>query len=106
MSPGLDELESRKAEVVRLCRRFNVRRLWVFGSAVKGTWKPGTSDFDLSVEFGPRPPGMRAIEQFFGHQRELEALLGRKVDIVEWSAAKNPFFRREVERHRKELYAA
>lgn len=106
MSDGLAELHFRSQAIEALCAHYNVVHLWVFGSAVKGTWDSGKSDFDFAVEFGARPKNMRAIEQFFGFQRDLESLLGRKVDIVEWNAAKNPFFRRDVERTRKELYAA
>jgi len=64
------------------------------------------SDLDFATEFGALPQGMSPIEQFFGLQRELEALFERKADMVEWTAALNPFFRREVERTRLELYAA
>jgi len=37
---------------------------------------------------------------------DLEAFLGRKVDVVDWNAAINPFFRRHAERSARELYAA
>jgi uncharacterized protein len=86
-------------------REFGVRRLWVFGSAAKDQLRQD-SDLDFALEFRHLPEGMGPLEQFFGLQRRLEALFERSVDLVEWSAAKNPFFRREVERTRRELYAA
>ncbi|KAA0239948.1 MAG: DNA polymerase III subunit beta [Armatimonadetes bacterium] len=94
------------AEIGAACRRFGVRRLWLFGSAVKGGWDPSSSDFDFMVDFGPRPLGMSALEQFFGLQRELEAVLDRRVDLVEFPAERNAFFERDFERHKAELYAA
>jgi predicted nucleotidyltransferase len=39
-------------------------------------------------------------------QNELAAIFGRKVDLVEFSAVRNPFRRREIERTRQVLFAA
>lgn len=101
----IESLEARLPEQEALCREFGVSRLWVFGSAAKDKLRED-SDLDFALEFGRAPDGMGPLEQFFGLQRRLEVLFGRPVDLVEWSAAKNPFFRREVERSRRELYAA
>lgn len=90
-------------QLVPICHEFGVKRLWLFGSAASGTMN-ADSDVDFALEFGPS--ALSPLEQFFGLQRRLEALIGRKVDLVEWSAVKNPFFRREVERTRREVYAA
>ncbi|MFI5385719.1 MAG: nucleotidyltransferase family protein [Fimbriimonadales bacterium] len=100
-----ESLQARLPELESLCREFGVRRLWVFGSAAKDQLRED-SDLDFALEFEHAPDGMGPLEQFFGLQRRLEELLGRTVDLVEWSGARNPFFRREVERTRRELYAA
>src|SRR4051794_32889922 len=50
-----------KARVAALCRRFNVRRLDLFGSAATGRFDPGHSDLDLLVEFEPMSPGAYAL---------------------------------------------
>ena len=43
-------------EIEALCRRFGVRRLVVFGSAVDGTFRAGLSDVDFLVELDPPDP--------------------------------------------------
>lgn len=49
---------------------------------------------------------MNAFDRYMGFVLDLEALLGRNVDVVDWNAAKNPFFKRHADRLAKELYAA
>lgn len=61
------------------CRENGIRRLSVFGSALRGDFRPD-SDIDFLVEFDPdRIPGLFGIARM---ERELSALLGgRKVDL-------------------------
>jgi predicted nucleotidyltransferase len=46
-----------RAELERLCRRYRVSRLELFGSAAAGRQKRGESDLDFLVEFDPLAPG-------------------------------------------------
>ncbi|MGH9816039.1 MAG: nucleotidyltransferase family protein [Candidatus Acidiferrales bacterium] len=96
--------EQRRTELEALCRRYNVRRLDVFGSAAASKQRPGQSDLDLLVEFGPFPPGAYA-DAYFGLMESLEALYGRPVDLVVASAIRNPYFLQAVERTKVLLYA-
>ncbi len=95
----------RPGELARICSARRVRRLLLFGSAVRGGFDPARSDVDLLVEFEPMPPG-RHTDAFFGLQEDLERLFGRVVDLVEDEAVRNPYFRESVERSHVELYAA
>jgi predicted nucleotidyltransferase len=99
------ELEQRQAELETLCRRYGVRRLELFGSAATGQARPGESDLDFLVEFGPLPPGGYA-DAYFGLLESLEELFGKKVDLVVPSAVRNPYFLKAIEETRTLLYAA
>lgn len=61
------------------CRYRGIRRLAVFGSALRSDFRPA-SDIDVLVEFEPGcTPGLLGIARM---ERELSALLdGRKVDL-------------------------
>ncbi|MDQ3480300.1 MAG: nucleotidyltransferase domain-containing protein, partial [Actinomycetota bacterium] len=48
-------LEDKRAQIEELCRHFRVRRLDVFGSAIRDDFDPGRSDVDFLVEFEPDP---------------------------------------------------
>jgi predicted nucleotidyltransferase len=83
------------------CRQHGVRRLALFGSALRDDFRPD-SDLDLLVEFEPgRTPGLA----FFGMQDELSALLGRPVDL-NTPASLSPLFRDAVLESAKVLYDA
>ena len=91
------------AALPELCRRYQVQELDVFGSAVTGQFDPARSDFDLLVTFDDALPGSR-FKRYFGLLQELEALLGRHVDLVEAKCIRDPFFRKQVESERTRLF--
>jgi predicted nucleotidyltransferase len=68
-----------KEAIAAFCRERGIRRLAVFGSALRPDFRP-ESDIDLLVEFEPdRIPGLFGIARM---ERDLSALLGgRKVDL-------------------------
>ena len=84
-----------------LCRRRGIRRLALFGSALRGDLRPA-SDVDLLVEF---QPGHAIGLAFFDIQDELTALIGRTVDL-NTPAWLSPAFRDEVVREAETLYEA
>jgi predicted nucleotidyltransferase len=87
-----------------LCQRYGVRRLELFGSATRGDFNPDTSDYDFFVDFGDQPVA-GSFKRYMGLKFDLEALLGRPVDLVERDAVTNPYFLRATA-DRREVYAA
>ena len=66
-----------RAQLAAFCRRNGVRRLAVFGSALRDDFAPH-SDIDVLVEFeAGRTPGLA----FFSMQDELSRLFNRVVDL-------------------------
>jgi predicted nucleotidyltransferase len=98
-------IENRRSELVGLCGRYGVRRLALFGSALRDDFDPGRSDLDLLVEFSPMSPQGHA-EAYFGLLEDLESLFGRHVDLLELGAVRNPYLRQEIEEQQETLYAA
>ena len=98
-------IQDNRAAVEALCSKHHVARLELFGSAADGTFHEKSSDLDFLVEFrAGHPNGL--FHQFFDFQADLETLLGRKVDLVERSAMKNPYFIKAVNKTKDLLYAA
>jgi hypothetical protein len=99
-------VEDKMAEINKLCAKYNVLRLEVFGSAATGEeFDPERSDFDFLVEFH-RTETINAADQYFGLLEELEGVFHRHVDLVESKAMRNPYFIKGVNETRKLLYAA
>jgi len=100
MTFEIDQLRPRIAE---LCRRYRVRRLEAFGSVTRPDFDSTTSDVDLIVEFADTGPD-GAADRYFGLHDALEAILGRRVDLVVRGAVQNPYFLEAVDRERLSLY--
>src|SRR5947209_19460236 len=66
-------------ELACFCRRYQVRELALFGSMLHQEARPD-SDVDLLVSF--QPAARVTFLTLARMQRELEALLGREVDLV------------------------
>jgi hypothetical protein len=98
-------LEGHRPELVELCRKYRVRRLEVFGSAARGDFNEHSSDVDLLVESDDMPHADRA-DAYLGFLMAVEALLRRRVDLVELGAVRNPYLRRGIEESRELVYAA
>ena len=73
------QLSIPKTELADFCQAHGIRRLAIFGSALRADFGP-ESDVDVLVEFAPdRAPGLLSIA---GMEIELSALFGgRKVDL-------------------------
>ena len=77
--PVAGSLDLATPEVADFCRRWKVRELAVFGSALRADFGPD-SDVDLLVTFEP-DANWGLLEQTT-MESELAALLGRRVDLV------------------------
>ena len=66
--------------IAGLCRRYRVRELSVFGSAVRDELRPD-SDIDVLVSFDPA--ARIGMFEYSGLMLDLCELLHRKVDLVE-----------------------
>jgi len=76
MSPDLHNIS--EGVLAEFCRRNRILRLSLFGSVLRGEGRPD-SDLDLLVEFEEgHEPGLLRLA---GMERELSAVVGRKVDL-------------------------
>lgn len=90
-------------ELEALCRKWQVRELSLFGSALRGDFSP-ESDVDVLVSFDPGAPW--DLWDLIEMQGDLERLFGRPVDLVEREGLRNPWRREEILRTKRVLYAA
>ena len=96
------EVEVDSATLSDLCRRYHVRELSLFGSAVRGELRPD-SDIDLLVEFLPN--AHVGLVEHAGLMLDLQRLIGRKVDLVSRRALK-PRIQSSVLADSRLVYAA
>ena len=96
------DLEAVQSELNAICREFDLQQLDLIGSAVRDDFSP-ESDIDVLVTFQGDD---NLVYRFFGLKDRLEQLFGRKVDVIEERAIRNPYFKGAVNQDRKQIYAA
>jgi len=90
-----------KEKIAEFCKRNHIRKLSLFGSALRGDFRPG-SDIDVLVEFETgHVPGLN----FFTMEIELSQLLGQKVDL-NTPQFLSRYFRDQVLAESEALYVA
>ena len=91
-------------EIRRLCERYSVVKLELFGSATGPEFDTEKSDFDFIATFADKRPGSRFGFRFLDFEEQLSALVGRPVDVISDQPLRNPFFGRTVNDSRKTIY--
>ncbi len=89
--------------ISEFCRRWRIKELAIFGSALGDDFRPD-SDVDVLVVFQDD-----AKLDLFDHitaEEELKQIFGREVDLVEKKAIRNPFRRHHILSHYEVIYAA
>ena len=105
LNRGLADFASSQNQVAELCRRHNVRRLEIFGSAISRNFDATTSDIDFIVEFGPFPAGGYS-EHYFALLEGLEQLFNPPIALLVGRAIRNPFLLEHINHSRELMYAA
>jgi predicted nucleotidyltransferase len=90
-------------ELGSLCRRWQVRELSIFGSALRGDFAP-TSDVDVLVSFAADAPW--SLWDLTRMRDELTELFGRPIDLVEREGLRNPFRKQRILSTRQVVYVA
>lgn len=73
----MSEIEVDRAAIADFCEKYHIRKLSLFGSALRGELRPD-SDIDLLVEFEEgHVPGFA----FVSIEDELSVILGTKADL-------------------------
>lgn len=96
--------EIKTNELEQACNDYQVKSLYVFGSAVTGNFSE-SSDLDFLVEFH-RSGYKGAFDQYMGFKGRLEEIYGRPVDLVTLKEFRNPVFQQQVDESKTLVYAA
>ena len=99
-------IAERMGEIRDLCEKYRVKRLTLFGSAVKGTFDPKTSDVDFVVEFEWDPDPLERGRLWLELWDELKDLFGRNVDLLVNTTIRNPYLAQAIDAAHVDLYAA
>lgn len=95
-------LENNISQIVALCRKHKVSKLFAFGSILTNRFND-ESDVDLLVSFN-KSEVTDYFDNYFDFKYSLEDLLGRTVDLLEEQTVKNPYLKRNVDATKALIY--
>ncbi len=95
----------RSKEIADLCRKHQVQRLDLFGSAATGHFDPNSSNLDFPVIFRPEASAMYVglCDLLYTN---LHCILNRPIDPAIETDFNNPYFRDAANESRTPVYVA
>jgi uncharacterized protein len=99
-------VEVPREKIAEFCRKWRVSELALFGSVLRDDFRPD-SDVDVLLTFAP-DAGISLFD-YVDIEEDLEAIFGRKVDVVNRRAVEkspNRFRKRSILRSARTVYAA
>ena len=100
----IDLIRQHRLVLSDICRKYDVKRLDLIGSAARGDFAEERSDLDFLVEFEDGA-WQGSPRQYFGLLHALEDLFQRHIDLIERSAVESPLFLEVAEKDRELVYA-
>lgn len=98
-------IEQYKTEIATLCRKYNVKELYAFGSVLDESRFTNESDVDLLVDFNEIEL-LKYADNYFEFADSLEELFKRKVDLLTIRSLRNKYFIEAVDKEKEVVYAA
>ena len=95
--------EEKLPEVKRLLKEHHVKRAYVFGSVVNGTFTD-KSDIDLLVTFDYEPDPLVSGENWWELFFKLEDLFNRKIDLLTEEQLRNPYLIVSINENKTLIY--
>jgi predicted nucleotidyltransferase len=101
--PVAERIPVSQEQIETFCRKWNIRQFALFGSVLREDFRR-ESDVDVLVVFAP--DARFTLFDFVAMQEELSVMFGRKVDLVEKAAVKNPFVRHHIRNNHQIVFNA
>lgn len=100
-----DIIENNRHKLIELCRNYDVKTMYVFGSASTKDFREN-SDIDILISFKPDISIEKYTDNYFELHYKLETLFNRKVDLITENSLYNPYLKETIEETKQLLYAA
>jgi predicted nucleotidyltransferase len=95
-------IDSYISKITTLCKRYKVRKLFVFGSVLTDRFNE-QSDIDFVVDFDKDKVDDYFLN-YFDFKYSLEDIFGRKVDLLENQTITNPYLKKNIDATKALIY--
>ena len=86
-----NQLINKKEQIIDLCKVYQVKRLYLFGSLASDKMND-ESDIDFLISFDENLEVSDYSNNYFTIHEKLESLLNEKIDLITESSLQNPYF--------------
>jgi predicted nucleotidyltransferase len=93
-------------QLVELCKKYRVVRMYLFGSAARDDFDEKTSDVDFLIAFSDKLTIEEYGDNYFELLWALDDLFGREVDLMTERQLKNPYLIMSIDEDKKKIYEA
>ncbi|MBK8515234.1 MAG: nucleotidyltransferase domain-containing protein [Saprospiraceae bacterium] len=91
-----DSIRYKITDFILLCKTYNVRNLYAFGSSINDRFNEDSSDIDLIIEIDNDDPIERG-ESLMNIWDKFEQFFQRKVDLLTSTSIKNPVLKKNID---------
>ena len=98
----MDLLERNIGTLMKLCVKYNVLKLYIFGSVLSDKFHED-SDIDFLVTFD-KVDLEEYADNYFDFKFSLADLFNREIDLLEEKAIKNPYLKQSIDNTKELLY--
>lgn len=84
------EFNKIKAKILRVLKKYGIKKAGIFGSYARGEQKRN-SDVDILIQ----PPKKMSLLDFVGVKLDLEDVVGQKIDLLSYNGI-HPMLRRQI----------
>ena len=96
------QIDKNIKRVKTLCRKHNVEKLYLFGSATNESFTD-KSDIDFLVRFEKKDLN-KYFENYISFKEKLAKLFKREIDLVEEQTLKNPILINSINKNKELIY--
>lgn len=99
----MEWIENKLPQIFVLCKKHKVSKLYAFGSVLTPRFND-QSDIDMLVNFNADINHNNYADNYFDFHDALRNLFGRRIDLVDESSVRNPYFKAELEETKHLIY--
>jgi len=97
-------IKDKSKEFKDTCKQHSVKKLYAFGSSITNSFDKNTSDIDLVVDLSIKDPIEEYGEALLSFWDSLEAIFGRRVDLLTEDSINNAYLRKSIEASKQLIY--
>ncbi|MBU2025723.1 MAG: nucleotidyltransferase domain-containing protein [Patescibacteria group bacterium] len=95
-------IDSKLEEIQKACNKYDVKTLYLFGSASKDSYTKD-SDLDFLVSFKEMPLE-KYSDNYFALNYQFRELFEKEIDLITDKSLSNPYFIEEINKSKKLIY--